>query len=176
MSNVLIGIIGVILFIGLALAGALFLGPRFQESTNNSKASAVVQAVSQVSAAVNMRDASTGTRMNPSGPPGDVGTLVSEGYLKTVPANAARSGTAPVLMMAAGSGQDIAPASHVVMGLGSNEAICRAIARQTSTPQPDAETFVAAASMPGTSGCIRASNSNGAMGFVQGEFVAYSRI
>jgi len=42
MSNVLIGIIGVILFIGLALAGALFLGPRFQESTNNSRGSAVI--------------------------------------------------------------------------------------------------------------------------------------
>ena len=54
MSNVLIGIIGVILFIGLALAGALFLGPRFQQSTNNSKASASVQAVSQVGNAANM--------------------------------------------------------------------------------------------------------------------------
>ena len=42
MSNVLIGIIGVILFIGLALAGALFLGPRFQAATISSKASATV--------------------------------------------------------------------------------------------------------------------------------------
>src|SRR3546814_18801710 len=54
MSNVLIGIIGVILFIGLALAGALFLGPRFQESTNNSRPSASVQAVSQIASAANM--------------------------------------------------------------------------------------------------------------------------
>lgn len=54
MSNVLIGIIGVILFIGLALAGALFLGPRFQDSTNNSKAAAVVQTMTQLANASNM--------------------------------------------------------------------------------------------------------------------------
>ncbi len=176
MSNVLIGIIGVILFIGLALAGALFLGSRFQESTNNSKASSIVQAVAQVSSAVNMRDVMTGTRMNPSGPPADVDLLVSEGYLRSIPTNAGRSGTRPVLMMAAGSGNDAAPASHVVMGIGDSERVCEAIARQTNTPAPSSEVFVEAASMPGVSGCIRASNSNGAMGFVKGEFVVYSRV
>src|SRR3546814_7999702 len=60
MSNVLIGIIGVILFIGLAIAGALFLGPRFQESTNNSSASASVQAVSQIASAANMFEVQEG--------------------------------------------------------------------------------------------------------------------
>ena len=45
MSNVLIGIIGVILLIGLVLAGALFLGARFQAAADNSRASASVQAV-----------------------------------------------------------------------------------------------------------------------------------
>src|SRR3546814_19495658 len=60
MSNVLIGIIGVILFIGLALAGALFLGPRFQESTNNSRASASVQAVSQIASAATMFEVQEG--------------------------------------------------------------------------------------------------------------------
>ncbi len=33
-----------------------------------------------------------------------------------------RIGTAPVFMMAARSGNDSAPASHIVMGLGANEA------------------------------------------------------
>lgn len=54
MSNVLIGIIGVILFIGLALAGALFLGPRFQQTTANSKAAAVMSQIKQVSDAMNL--------------------------------------------------------------------------------------------------------------------------
>lgn len=60
MSNVLIGIIGVILFIGLALAGALFLGPRFQDSSNTSKAAAVVQNMMQVNSASAMFTANEG--------------------------------------------------------------------------------------------------------------------
>ena len=60
MSNVLIGIIGVILFIGLALAGALFLGPRFQEATSNSQAAAMMTQLKQVSDAVDMWKLKTG--------------------------------------------------------------------------------------------------------------------
>ncbi len=61
MSNVLIGIIGVILFIGLALAGALFLGPRFQEATTNSKAAASVQIMKQIADAANLYTVQEGT-------------------------------------------------------------------------------------------------------------------
>ena len=63
MSSVLIGIIGVILFIGLALAGALFLGPRFQESSNTSKAAAATQAVQLVANAISLRNADSGQQM-----------------------------------------------------------------------------------------------------------------
>ena len=76
MSNVLIGIIGVILFIGLALAGALFLGPRFQESTNNSRASAAVQAVAQVASAANMYRVQEGTAPTAVGAAGDTAAAV----------------------------------------------------------------------------------------------------
>ena len=60
MSNVLIGIIGVILFIGLALAGALFLGPRFQESSASSKASAMMSMLKQTADAANMANVTEG--------------------------------------------------------------------------------------------------------------------
>jgi len=60
MSNVLIGIIGVILFIGLALAGALILGDDFRSSSNETKAARVVQTLQQVSAAANMYRLKTG--------------------------------------------------------------------------------------------------------------------
>ena len=116
MSNVLIGIIGVILFIGLALAGALFLGPRFQESTNNSRASAAVQAVSQVANAANMYQVQEGKS--------DYSTtnLVSGGYLKVLPSNPTSSTDAPAI----GTGV-------VTMKLGTNaSAVCAAIAKQTS--------------------------------------------
>ena len=60
MSNVLIGIIGVILFIGLALAGALILGDDFSSASNSSKAARVVQTLQQVSSAANMYRLKTG--------------------------------------------------------------------------------------------------------------------
>ncbi len=81
MSNVLIGIIGVILFIGLAVAGASFLGPRFQQSTNMSKAASVTASLDQMANAVKMRKVATGS----TGPAGSPNYLVSEGYLKAVP-------------------------------------------------------------------------------------------
>lgn len=60
MSNVLIGIIGVILFIGLALAGALILGDDFSSANNQSKAARVVQTLQQVASAANMYKLKTG--------------------------------------------------------------------------------------------------------------------
>ena len=88
MSNVLIGIIGVILFIGLALAGALFLGPRFQDATINSKASAVVTAIQQVQSAVELYKVNTGeTGYVRMGAP----DWLAPDYLKTMPANPIRS-------------------------------------------------------------------------------------
>jgi hypothetical protein len=81
MSNVLIGIIGVILFIGLALAGALFLGPRFQESTNISKASAYVAQGKQIADAMQMYRIQEGRDVPINTP---IGNLVGT-YLKSVP-------------------------------------------------------------------------------------------
>jgi len=81
MSNVLIGIIGVILFIGLALAGALFLGPRFQEATNTSKASAYVSQGKQIADAMQMYRVQEGTVVPINTP---IDSLVGT-YLKSVP-------------------------------------------------------------------------------------------
>ncbi len=60
MSNVLIGIIGVILFIGLALAGALILGDDFRSARIDSEAVTNVQRVSQLSNAISMFQTRTG--------------------------------------------------------------------------------------------------------------------
>lgn len=129
MSNVLIGIIGVILFIGLALAGALFLGPRFQESTNNSKASAAVQAVSQIASAANMSNVQGGAAVKSDA---TVASLQTAQYLKAVPSNP--TSTIYPAMLTTGAGEQIstANAEYVVMQLqGNAAAICLAIARQT---------------------------------------------
>jgi len=86
MSNVLIGIIGVILFIVLALAGALFLGPRFQESTQNSQAASIMSSLKQASDAAELRMLDLGVQTTPST---GASFLVTGGYLKAAPVNAA---------------------------------------------------------------------------------------
>jgi hypothetical protein len=60
MSNVLIGIIGVILFIGLALAGALILGDDFKNASNASKAATAIANLDQVTQAAAMYQLKTG--------------------------------------------------------------------------------------------------------------------
>ena len=62
MSNVLIGIIGVILFIGLALAGALILGDDFRTASSSSQAAAIVSQLQQTQSAIEMWRLKTGQR------------------------------------------------------------------------------------------------------------------
>ncbi len=178
MSNVLIGIIGVILFIGLALAGALFLGPRFQESTNNSKASAAVQAVSQIASAANMANVQNGSATQA----GAATTLASSGFLKSVPSNPTAGGTDPVLVSSAGAATG--DAGYSVMALGTNAgAICAAIAKQsgmgtafvTTNATTGVDTVVPVAALPANpSGCIQASAAIGTL--TKDSYYAFARI
>jgi hypothetical protein len=180
MSNVLIGIIGVILFIGLALAGALFLGPRFQESTNNSKASAIVQATTQVAHATSMYTVQEGVA------PVDSASLVSSKYLKSLPSNQlspagftildddGRTSDNPLVPNAA-----FKPA-WVVTSAGTNAAVCEAIERQTGN-LPSGSTFsttvtgwLAYAGSRKVTGCYR--NNNGLPGGNASDYLVYSRI
>lgn len=66
MSNVLIGIIGIILFIGLALAGALILGDDFRTASNSSQAAALMSQVKQSADAADMFKLKTGSRYVPA--------------------------------------------------------------------------------------------------------------
>lgn len=66
MSNVLIGIIGVILFIGLALAGALILGDDFRGASSASQGAALMSQLKQASDAGMMWKLKTGAGQLPS--------------------------------------------------------------------------------------------------------------
>ena len=132
MSNVLIGIIGVILFIGLALAGALFLGPRFQEASNNAKAAAVVQSMDQFTKAVNMYQTLEGAPMAAVGA-GSVFTLANKGYLKSVIVSPFNGAVFSINDATGNGGTD--PADHVETNLGEVDntvakSVCEAIERQ----------------------------------------------
>jgi hypothetical protein len=66
LSNVLIGIIGVILFIGLALAGALILGDDFKSASSSSQAASLMSQLKQASDAGMMYKLKTGAGQLPS--------------------------------------------------------------------------------------------------------------
>ncbi len=178
MSNVLIGIIGVILFIGLALAGALFLGPRFQESTNNSKAAAIIQSASQIGNAVNMYQVQNGASVETPA------QLQSGGFLKTVPTNPLSSVSYHILdldgrMQSNAITLPFKPA-WVVTTIGLNAGVCEAIERQNGNLAPTAafptamSSWVNTTAIRKTTGCYK--NDSALPGGASGDFLVYSRI
>ena len=130
MSNVLIGIIGVILFIGLALAGALFLGPRFQESSNTSKAAAVLQSLSQTGNAISMYRTVEGSDPFKNG--GITGYGLTPTYLKTMPVNPMNPSTNPFLVASDGDGGSTGKRAETVAYAVPDDqhAVCEAVQRQ----------------------------------------------
>ena len=143
MSNVLIGIIGVILFIGLALAGALFLGPRFQESTNVSKAAAVVQALKQTADASAMYGVQEGKDLLASQSGSNMALLVSSGYLRSPIVNPVNG--QQIFTVDPNGNSSAVKADHVYTYLGSDDvarSICIQIERNAGVSNPDVDTKV----------------------------------
>ena len=84
MSNVIIGIIGVILFIGLAIAGAVYLGPKFADSRIDAEAAGYLNQSSQISKAVEDYSSDRGRLpIEPGREPIEI--LVAEKYMKYAP-------------------------------------------------------------------------------------------
>lgn len=140
MSNVLIGIIGVILFIGLALAGALFLGPRFQESTQNSKAAAIVQNISQIAHASSMYEMQEGRPLLASNFLTNGRTLVDAGYLKSLPTNPINGDQYNTVDR--NGGDAATPVKVVFTSLGNDsfaKNVCRSIERMSGSTTVEAD-------------------------------------
>jgi hypothetical protein len=138
MSNVLIGIIGVILFIGLALAGALILGDDFKSASSSTQAAAAASQLQQVRAAAEMWKLKTGqsTILNQ-----DTSFLVPR-FLKVRAQNPTKLGMANQTSYphATRFNNDVCPdatnepgvvASHIQIAVGTGaegEAICQSLA------------------------------------------------
>ena len=170
MANVLIGIIGVILFIGLALAAVLFLGPQFQQATNNSKGSAAVQVTAQVAQAANLAYEQTGTQMTAAA---DVtAQLVTPGYLKVVPTNPVVAANVPQMMTTAGV-VATGNANVAVLNIGTNDQICTQVGIQTGQLATSATAPASGTSFPTApvSGCIKAATGAGAGMTVGNDYV-----
>lgn len=178
MSNVLIGIIGVILFVGLALAGALFLGPRFQDSRSTSVGAATVQAVSQVSSAVALSNVEEsgflGAGTDPEG-------LRLANYLRNVPVNPS-GGDDLIILGEQGEGTGV----DAVLVVGrlpddSGGEVCSAIVKQTKKADDRISTggypiVETAADLPtGPAGCFQVGSSDLNSLAAEG-FYAFARI
>jgi hypothetical protein len=185
MSNVLIGIIGVILFIGLALAGALILGDDFQSATASSQAAAMMGQLKQAADASEMRRLKLGVSTTPST---TTGFLVPR-FLKVAAMNPTRNGTANPgdLRWAVSFNNNLAADgfeepgyaakfAQAVIGPQGDERsrrICQEIAQAYG--RGDIENVVATADPEGETGC--ALTGAGAANFASvPQYVAFVRI
>ena len=166
MSNVLIGIIGVILFIGLALAGALILGDDFRTSRSASIAAAMTSQIDQIAKARQMSVLRTGQQYagSPSG-------LIPR-FLKVVPTNPSGAGLHNFLFTnASGTVFDGADQYMVLVGIdagsgttGVNERvrdICLAAAEQSGMDvSAGIPTYPTITSVPTQTGCLKLTANN----------------
>ena len=178
MSNVIIGIIGVILFIGLAIAGATFIGPLITEGASQKNAAVVLNSLSQTAAATRIYKMRTGqyapTALNA------VDTLISNRILSSRPENPFIAANHPVILDSNGS-MSGTPA-YAVMWLGNSEQAmnaCIEIELQSSRndrldpavmSQP--VVFLSRAT-PSSPGCHRNVGSFGGVGGTPNEYFAF---
>ena len=178
MSNVLIGIIGVILFVGLALAGALFLCPRFQDTRSTSVGAATVQAVSQFGSAVALSNVEGNNFLEAGADPD--GLRVAS-YLRNVPVNPS-GGDDLVILGSEGEGSGV----DAVLVVGrlpddSGAEVCSAIVKQTKKADDRISTggypvVETAADLPtGPAGCFQVGSGN-LNALVAEGFYAFARI
>lgn len=172
MSNVLIGIIGVILFIGLALAGALILGDDFRSANNSAKAATIISTIDQTANAINMYRLKTGSPY----PAGPTSGLVPR-FLKV--GNSVPLATYGVVDTRSLGGEYSGDAGYVVAGGGGDPvslSICAEIA-QTMGLTLDADGGAPKASAPiGQAGCFRLNGTWGPLTHTGGFPIAYKRI
>lgn len=194
MSNVLMGLIGVVLFVGLALASVTYLGPRILGASANRNAQLVLGSLQQTSAAIRLYRLRTRTVVPDTTQ--FVDRLTAAGVLKSAPPNphlsAAPSsstiaGAWPYPVYTAGIGDDAvlsnAASNHtyLVMALGSSrsaQATCIEIQRTlgsdallSASLMSVSDTFANRRAAAPLGGCFRL--SAGISGISAGDYVAY---
>ena len=139
MSNVLIGIIGVILFIGLALASASILGEDFMTASATSRAAAVSSQMQQLSSGINTLSYRRSITLPANIGEGFAQQLVNYGAIKSIPRNPVNNNAYfPVDRNAGTSGGPIG-AIYTIIGTDSYARdVCFAIEEQSGNPNPEA--------------------------------------
>lgn len=163
MSNVLIGIVGVILFIGLALAGAVFFGPLMRGSVDEGKASGTSQVLAATATAVSIRNRELETR-TPSGST----VILAPDYLEKTPSNPV-NGEAVYLLDGSGSGSG--PAVYAATRMpADNIAMCEYLSKAGGGASVESANRVP----PRRMGCVRLASAMGP--YAAGDYVGFARI
>ncbi len=162
MSSVLVGIIAVVLFVGMALIASIFLGGQFQTASAKSQALSMTQKAQQLGQATSLYWTEEGI---PVVARSSVMTLLRKGYLKKIPVNPyVDKGGSPFRILFSG---DVYSSNYyadvILVDMGSDmdaEAVCSAINRQTtgseSIPEIDVgEGARVSAMIDGSMGCFR---------------------
>lgn len=185
MSNVLIGILAIVLFMVVAIGSAIFLGPQFDDAQSMGAASSAIQAVSEVATGVNTFRMATGYTYGAGLESAQ--RLVDAGVLRRVPENPVISGRAPQIIGA--NGNDFLQSSAaeqavwvprvVVMSLGADRLACTHVMRMLGHISGEALVSESAVtplvgSNDRTAGCFRA--SQGGTGVAANDYVAFARI
>jgi hypothetical protein len=140
MSNVIIGIIGVILFIGLAIAGTSILGSDFMTASASAQAATVTSHLNQIAQGVQTLQARRGVTLPANTGAGIGAALVSYKALDEVPINPLTPGNPYIATDAQGSAT--AGQTRIIATiLGSSKLAhdtCFAIEEQAGNPNPAA--------------------------------------
>ncbi len=123
MSNVIIGIIGVILFIGLAIAGSVYLGDGVLDARASTRAATVVGGIQQVAAGVKIYQTRNRALMPNTGDTSAF--LINARVLKMAPVNPLMPSNAPYTTDAVGV-RNSSRVAWVIMDLGQSEEALRA--------------------------------------------------
>ena len=181
MSNVIIGIIGVILFIGLSLAGASFLGGTITDGRVQSDVAQIITSGQQMATATRLYRIKTGSHLPNT--LASAGTLVAAEILKATPNNPIVPANVPFTVDANGgnSGASQRP-GYVLMYLGQGERAYNACIeieiQAASTDRLDPATMrtvIAFLSRATRSkiGCHRNLGAFGGNGGSTGDYLAY---
>lgn len=169
MSNVLIGIVGVILFIGLAIAGASFFGPITSDSIAQAKANTVINALVSTATGVSLRNRELETQTSAS----INADLLVPDYVDEAPRNPV-SGSSVALTSSTGSTTSGA-ARYVVTALGNDGRaadVCRFV--NAASGNGDAPGDVSVLVGTTSSGCGTKASLIGPYG--PAEYVAFQKI
>ncbi|AXK44112.1 hypothetical protein [Erythrobacter aureus] len=170
MSQILLGIIGVTIFIISAIAGVSYLGPTFMQSTTDSEAGVGLQGLSQISMAIHLREMETQSAT-------EVGFNLdglAPDYLPEIPENPF-SAIDPILVTGVGTLAQ-RPGEFVLMPVETANAqqICNSISRQGGGSDVAPNIFISEIVEP--LGCFRSKKEYAGGAVNIGDFVAYVRI